>query len=589
MNSINLRSKELREIIRSFESESHMDEAGVVEVLSEAFINAYRKEIDSPEAEVRVDITPEGVLSVYHDLDVVENDKDIIDGKDFLDDTLDIRLKDAQAVDKKYQVGDKFTQQVELDSIGRGAVTQAKNLLKQKVKEQEKERIYNEFKDKVSELVTGTIKTIDPRSIFIDLNNSAMCIMKNADQIPGERYREGTSIKAIIKSVSKESKGSQVVLSRSDPMFIRRLFEREVPEIAQGVVEIKAIARVAGDRTKLVVYSKDEDVDPIGACIGPHGSRIQAIIGEVHGEKVDVFKWSDDLVEMVKIALHPAEVTAVFYAEIDEERFTPEQIEKQIKYNRRPLVVVVGDDQLSAAIGKEGKNVKRAVKLIERKIDIKTQAQILEDGIDMNAKIEEFVIDQERLAKEKEERELLLQQEEMERRKKEFEASVAQSEESLEDKDSELVEIAIEEEPAIEEVVTVEEEAVESEVVEEKAEELEAEPEVEVVKETKKKKELTPKTGYVSKFEEFADASNREEEQVEKKKRRKKKDDDERRLRPEELDTDKEYEIKPEYTEEELEEIARAQEEEEADSWINDDDIDFDEYDEYYDDDEGRR
>ena len=221
--------------------------------------------------------------------------------------------------------------------------------------------------------------------------------------MPGEQYREGQTIKCVIKEVSKNSKGSQVVLSRADAMFVKRLFEKEVPEISQGIVEIKAIARDAGERTKMAVYTKNEDVDPIGACIGPRGTRVQAVISEVKGEKIDVFEWNDDIGELVKNALAPAEVKACFYAnKTTDPEMSDEDIEKYEKYNNKPLVVVVDDDKLSIAIGKKGKNAKLAVKLTNRKIDIKTQSDVDAMGLNVDDLVLEFKADQVRIAKEKE-------------------------------------------------------------------------------------------------------------------------------------------------------------------------------------------
>ncbi|MBQ1900326.1 MAG: transcription termination/antitermination protein NusA, partial [Erysipelotrichaceae bacterium] len=391
-----------------------------------------------------------------------------------------------------------------------------------------------------------------------------------------------------------------------DAMFVKRLFEKEVPEIAQGLVEIKAIARDAGERTKMAVYSKNDDVDAIGACIGPRGTRVQAVIGEIKGEKIDVFEWNDDIGELVKNALAPAEVKACFYAnELTDPDLTPEAIEEAEKYNKRPLVVVVDDDKLSVAIGKRGKNAKLAVKLTNRKIDIKTKTEIEELGIDVDNEVMNFRADQARIIKEREQKKFLELQEEAARRKAEFEEELAAQdtgfdettiEEMDEGKVEEVVEIpsenlakAAEETAAakpVEETVEPEAEPVVEEVKEEPVkEEVKEEVKPEPVPEKPKKaprKPLTPKTEYKSKFEDFADASKKEETHAPAKRRRKK-DDDDRRVRAEDLEK-KEYDenFKPVYSEEELEEIEAMEAMEEENSWINDDDIDFDEYEDYY-------
>ena len=600
MSGISLRSKEFLEGLRMFEEDRRVDTDFVLDILKEAIIKTYQKHIDAPEATVRVEITPEKEMKIYHDLLVVEDDSDSFD------ETLDILYSEAKQIKEDVQIGDIITREVDFNEIGRSSISVAKNMLKQRIKEFEKQRVYDEYKDKEFDLITGTVKTVDEKFVLIDLKNT-IGIMTNSEQIPGEIYREGQQLRVIIKEVSKNSKGSQVVLSRADSMFVKRLFEKEVPEIAQGVVEIKAIAREAGERTKMAVYSRSEDVDPIGACIGPRGSRVQAVIGEIKGEKIDVFEWNEDLGELVKNALSPAEVRAVFYAEEDLSELSEEEAEKRLRRPNRPLCVVVDDDQYSIAIGKKGKNARLAVKLTGRKIDIKKMSDILEAGILISEKVAEFRADQLRIAKEKELKAFQAQQEEARRRQEEFEAQMAASdtgfsEEALEEMESKpspeeeitIVDIAREEEEAAK-AAEAEEKAepapVEEPVAEEKPEEAPAEkeePVEEVKKPVRKKKELTPKTGYVSKFENFADASKPEEKQPEKKKKKRKGEEEERRLRPEDLRTNKEYEIRPEYTEEELEEIARSQEEEENDSWINDD-IDFDEYEEYYDDEEDRR
>ena len=443
-----------------------------------------------------------------------------------------------------------------------------------------------EYKDKEYDLISGIIKTIEEKFILVDIKNTIGILLKS-EQIPNEVYHEGNTIKCIIKEVSKNSKGSQVVLSRADAIFVKRLFEREVPEIAQGLVEIKAIAREAGERTKMAVYSRNDDVDAIGACIGPRGSRVQAVIGEIKGEKIDVFEWNDDIGELVKNALAPAEVKACFYAnQLTDPDLTEEQIAEYEKYNKRPLCVVVDDDKLSIAIGKRGKNAKLAVKLTNRKIDIKTQSEIDELGLDVDELVEQFRQDQVRIAKEKEQKKFLELQEEAARRKAEFEEELAAN-------DTGFDETTIEEmdETQVEEVVDIPKENLAETVKEDVKPEPEKQPEpekeeeeVKPVEKPKKepRKPLTPKTEYKSKFEDFADASKKEEEKTTVR-RRKKKDDEDRRVRAEDLEK-REYDekFKPVYSDEELEEIEAQEAEEMENSWINDDDIDFDEYEDYY-------
>ena len=576
MSGISLKNKNFIDGMRLFEEDRKVDPEFVIDTLKEAIAKTYQKHIDAPEAMVRVDIA-KNEMHVYHQLIVVDDETETFD------ETLDILLSEALKLNPEAKVGDIIEQEVDFNEIGRTSINVAKQMLKQRIKEYEKQRVYDEYKDKEYDLISGIIKTIEDKFILVDIKNTIGILLKS-EQIPGETYREGQSIKCIIKEVSKNSKGSQVVLSRADAIFVKRLFEREVPEIAQGLVEIKAIAREAGERTKMAVYSRNDDVDAIGSCIGPRGSRVQAVIGEIKGEKVDVFEWNDDIGELVKNALAPAEVKACFYSNstIDPE-LTDEAIADLEKYNKRPLVAIVDDDKLSVAIGKRGKNAKLAVKLTNRKIDIKTQSEIDELNIDVPALVEEFKEDQVRIAKEREQKKFLELQEEAAKRKAEFDEEIAAQ-------DTGFDETTIEEmdEGQVEEIVDIPSEHL-TETVSEPVKEEETETEEEVKEETpveKPKKEarkpLTPKTEYKSKFEDFADGSKKDESKPETK-RRKKKDDEDRRVRAEDLEK-KEYDekFKPVYSDEELEEIEAQEAEEYENSWINDDDIDFDEYEDYY-------
>lgn len=568
MSGISLKSKAFQDGMRLFEEDRKIDPQFVLETLKEAIAKTYQKHIDAPEAKVKVEIDGKE-MKVYHLLDVVDDESETFD------ETLDILLSEALKINPDAKVGDVIEQEVDFNEIGRTSINVAKQMLKQRIKEYEKQKVFDEYKDKEYDLISGIIKTVEDKFVLVDIKSTIGILLKS-EQIPGETYREGQTIKTIIKEVSKNSKGSQVVLSRADAMFVKRLFEKEVPEIQQGIVEIKAIAREAGERTKMAVFSRNDDVDPIGACIGPRGSRVQAVILEVKGEKIDVFEWNDDIGELVKNALAPAEVKACFYAnEKTDPELTDEVIEEYAKRNKRPLVVVVDDDKLSVAIGKKGKNAKLAVKLTNRKIDIKTQSEIDEIGIDVEQAVLDFRADQARIIKEKEMKEFQAIQEEALRRRAEFDAEIANAD-SAEEAFNE-----VEEAPEEVTIVEMNEEPVAEEVQEEVKEVVEEEPKAEEEEIKIEKKPLTPKAEYHSKFEDFADASKKEEK-VEVKKR-KKKDDAERRVRAEDLEK-KEYDedVKPFYSDEELEEIEAQQQAEEDNSWINDD-IDFDEYDEYYD------
>ena len=577
MSGINLKSKSFLDGLRLYEEGHKIDPEFVIEVLKEAVLKTYQKHIDAPDAKIRVDVANGREMHIFHILNVVPDDFDTYD------ETLDIFYSDAVQLNPDVKVGDEIEKEVDFSEIGRSSINVTKQMLKQKIKEYEKQRVFDEYKDKEFELVSGIIKTIDEKYVLVDLKTTIGILFRN-EQLPGDVLKEGQSIRVVIKQVNKNSKGSQVILSRSNEMFVKRLFEKEVPEIQQGIVEIRAIAREAGERTKIAVYSKNDDVDPIGACIGPHGSRIQAVIVELKNEKIDVFEWNEDVGELIKNSLAPAEVQACFYSnEKIDPTLTPEEIEKHTKYNDRPICAVVEDDKLSLAIGKKGKNAKLAVKLTNRKIDIKTVSEIKELGIDLDAEVEAFKVDQERLIKEAEQKRFQAVQEEAIKKRQEFEQEIAKqdtpySEDVFGDGEKENEEIftrpqeevkqepveAVKEEPANTSTETVKKEPKSDEVV------------------VLEKKPLAPKTEYKSSFEDIA-STKKSEAQPESKKHKKKTDKD-RRLRADELEK-KEYseDVKPLYSEEELDEIAKQEQEQEDNSWINDDDIDFDEYDEYYD------
>ncbi len=574
MNGVNLKNnKNFLEGMRLFEEDRKIPAEFVIETLKEAIVKTYQNHVDAPAAKVRVEIDSKGIQA-YHELLVVDDDSDTFD------DTLDILYSEAVKIKPDVKIGEVIEEEINFSEISRTSINVAKQMLKQKTKEFDKQRVYDEYKDKEYDLISGIIKTVEEKFVLVDIKNTIGILLKN-DQIPNEVYKEGNPIKAIIKEVSKNSKGSQVVLSRADAKFVERLFEKEVPEIQQGLVEIKAIAREAGERTKMAVYSRNEDVDAIGSCIGPRGTRVQAVIGEVKGEKIDVFEWNDDIGELVKNALAPAEIKACFYSnEKIDPSLTPEEMEKLEKRNQKPLCVVVDDDKLSIAIGKKGKNVKLAYKLTNRKIDIKTESDVRAAGVDIEAEEAIFKDEQLRIKKEKAQKEFLAHQEEVAKRKAESDTNNVEIEDEdvFDEFEEAPVEVTIEDIPNQE---SLEEKEKQEPTTIDSNPEVDSNPEISEEKKAKPSKKLVPHTDYVSKFEDFADASKKEEKVT---KKRKKKDDEDRRLRGEDLEK-KEYDddVKPTYSEEELEEIRQQEEELEEDSWINDDDIDFDEYDEYYD------
>ena len=361
-----LNYKNMLKALALVEDEKNISEEVILDALKEAMAKAYKKNAELQDIDVVAEINEKKkTIDLYQNYTVVASDDDVED------DELEIGLAEAKAYDANAEVGGIIRRPVEMTEMSRAAVSIAKNVLRQKIREAEKVSVYNEYIDKKDDMVLGEVESVKDKFVLVNLGK-ATALMPRSAQIPNERLREGQQIRVVIKEVNKETKGSQVLVSRADPMLVKRLFEKEVPEIYDGTVEIKAIAREVGDRTKMAVISHNPDVDPIGACIGPKGQRVQRIIEELKGEKIDIFTYSDDLTELVKNALAPASVIAV--------------IPQSDAHN---LLVIVEEDQLSLAIGKRGKNARLAVKLINRNIDIKTRRDIEDMGMDYDALIEE--------------------------------------------------------------------------------------------------------------------------------------------------------------------------------------------------------
>ena len=539
--------------MQAIESDRQLSKEIVVDALQEALSKAFRKHIEIPDALVRVAVDDEnGEIKVFQQRAVVETVED---------DELEISLNDAKRINEALELGDVVEEEVNIADFGRAAVILAKNVMKQKIREAEKLAVYEEYCDKVEEMIFGTVESVEEKFCVVNIGKT-LAIMPKNQQIPNETYREGSMIRVVISEVNKETKGAQVLVSRADATLVKRLFEKEVPEIYQGIIEIKAIAREAGERTKMAVYSHNENIDPIGACIGPRGTRVQVIIDELKGDKIDIFEWSDDVSELIKNALSPAEVLAVI----------PNEARKD------GLLVVVPDNQLSLAIGKRGKNARLAVKLTGHKIDIKSESDINEMGIDWKDAAMRYRA--EYLAKQQAEKEAA-QQERFEQMKEEEALT-------LDDAGVAFDESVYEEETELEEEAVSETSKVEAPIVEEAMEEKQEsdlEEAARIAKEKQKSEGLNvkEKQEYKSKFESLADASNRQEAKPITKAKYKKNDDKEERKPTFNL-KDIDYGMKPIYSEEELEEIERKQLEEEENDWIHDD-IDFDEYDKYYDED----
>ncbi len=526
------------------ESDRQLTPEIVEEALKEALTKAYRKHIEIPDAYVKTEIK-DGIIHIYHQRVVVEEVED---------DELEISLKEAKKVNKDAKLGDMIDEEVDYTQFDRAAVVLAKNVIKQKIREAEKQIVYEEYCDKVDEMVMGTVETVEPKFVIVNIGKT-LAMMKKSQQIPGETYYEGQNLLVVITEVNKETKGAQVLVSRATPVFVRRLFEREVPEIYQGIIEIKAIAREPGERCKIAVYTHNENIDPIGACIGPRGSRVQMIINELHGEKIDIFEWSDNIADLIKNALSPSEAIAVI----------PNENVKD------GLIVVVPESQLSLAIGKRGKNARLAVKLTNRKIDIKSDAEMEEAGIDYMAISK--AMQEEYEAKKAKERAYKQQQriEELNQAPTEIE-NVDVADFTYDDD----VLLDTEEDMTLQNTTTL------FEKEQEKKELDEMEEAARIAKAKRKEKaSIAPSTEYTSKFENFADASNKQESTPVKTK--KKQEEVKETVDKHDLSEAKQQfeQMKPIYSEEELAEI-EAQQMEEENVW--DEDVDYEEFDEYYDD-----
>ncbi|KXZ39811.1 NusA antitermination factor [Alkalithermobacter thermoalcaliphilus JW-YL-7 = DSM 7308] len=340
---------EFIEALEQLEKEKGVSKEILIETIEAALVSGYKKNFGSSQ-NVRVHIDREtGDVKVFSLKKVVEEVED---------DLLEISLEESkEKFGSRYELGDIIEFEVTPRNFGRIAAQTAKQVVVQRIREAEREVIFGEFINKESEIVTGIVARISKGIVYVSLGK-VEGILSQTEQIPGEVYEIGQRIKCYILEVKKSSKGPQIILSRSHPGLVKRLFELEVPEIYDGVVQIKSIAREAGSRTKIAVYSCDENIDPIGSCVGPKGSRVKNIVTELKGEKIDIIKYSDNPEEFILSSLSPSKVVSV---DINED-------EKSAK-------VVVPDYQLSLAIGKEGQNARLAAKLTGWKIDIKSESQ----------------------------------------------------------------------------------------------------------------------------------------------------------------------------------------------------------------------
>ncbi|MCI8486412.1 MAG: transcription termination/antitermination protein NusA [Clostridia bacterium] len=343
-------SKELIIAIDELEKEKGIKKEVLLESIEAALVTAYKRNFDSNIDNVKVTMDGEtGEIHLYAEKDVVEEVEN---------DKLQISIEDAKKINKSLEIGDVAEIELVPKNFGRIAAQTAKQVIIQKIREVSREVLYTEFSDRKGEIVSGIIQKADGGIVVIDLGKLEG-VMPLKEQISTEKYRVNDKIRAYVLDVEKGTKGApQVMISRAHTDFVRKLFELEIPEIYEGVIEIKSISRDAGNRSKIAVYSPNENIDPVGSCVGQKGIRIQNIINELNGEKIDVIEWNEDPSIYISAAILPAQVLAVDIK--DEERFAQ---------------VIVPDDQLSLAIGKSGQNVRLAAKLTNWKIDIKSESQ----------------------------------------------------------------------------------------------------------------------------------------------------------------------------------------------------------------------
>lgn len=347
-------SSKLFDAIDSLAEEKGIDKEVLLEALEAALISAYKKNFNSA-TNVRVELNEEkGTMKVFTRKIIVEEVED---------NQQEVSLEEAKLIDPNYEVEDIIELEVTPKEFGRIAAQAAKQVVTQRVREAERGVIFTEYVDREDDVMTGIIQRKDPRFVYVNLGKIEAKLAE-AEQMPTEEYNVHDRLKVYVTKVENTSKGPQIYISRSNPGLLKRLFEMEVPEIYDGIVEIKSIAREAGDRSKVSVYAESPEIDAVGSCVGQRGQRVQAIVDELKGEKIDIVEWSEDPVVYVSNALSPSKVIDVI-----------------VKEEEKATTVIVPDYQLSLAIGKRGQNARLAAKLTGWKIDIKSETEAKEDGL----------------------------------------------------------------------------------------------------------------------------------------------------------------------------------------------------------------
>ncbi len=343
---------ELIRALEQLEEERGISKAVLLEAVESALVSAYKKNFGGTGQNVRVEVDPKtGEIRVFSVKTVVER---------VHDSATELSLDEMRKEDPTAEVGDVVEEEITPRDFGRIAAQAAKQVVVQRIREAEREMIKREFEEREKQVVTGIVQRVEKGTVYVDLGRIEGVLSKT-EQIPRESYRQGERIKVYVMEVRDTPRGPQIHVSRAHPGLVRALFEQEVPEIREGIVVIQNVAREPGARTKIAVYSRDRNVDPVGACVGPKGTRVQTVVDELRGEKVDIVPWSPDPAQFVASALQPAKVVRV-------------EIEEETKTAR----VVVPDNQLSLAIGREGQNARLAAKLTGWRIDIKSESQVRE-------------------------------------------------------------------------------------------------------------------------------------------------------------------------------------------------------------------
>lgn len=342
-------NSEVINAIADLEKERGINADILFDAIEVALITAFKKNFYSNE-NVRVSMDRKtGEIHVYAQRKVVD---------DVYDPDTEISLADAKEISKKYELDDIVENEVTPRNFGRIAAQTAKQVVIQRIREAERDATFTQYSDKDGDIVNGIVTTLDKRGLVVNIGRTE-ALLPTQELIPGETFKIGERIKAYITKVEKSLKGPQVFISRTHPGLVKRLFELEVPEIYEGIIEIVSVAREAGSRTKMAVMTKMENIDPVGSCVGQKGTRVQNVINELRGEKIDIIEWSPNYAQYIASALNPAEVLAV-----------------DVKEEEKTAKVVVPDNQLSLAIGKEGQNARLAARLTGFKIDIKSETQI---------------------------------------------------------------------------------------------------------------------------------------------------------------------------------------------------------------------